>query len=276
MYVYLSPQGGFNDTLCNIRRTIEYCVKTNRTLLVDTTKSCYGINFSDYFYFKGIPIPIITDVNNIRKIIADETLTIYPNTITDRNLDNWKFILGNSCTYTLNGAYMGLPPVECCYAIIVHSTCGGGGDGIKLFKNLFFNQSIIEHIKHEFAKLPSKYLAIQIRNTDIKCDYNSLYLENMNLIHSYDTVYVATDDPESLRFFRAQGLNIVNFTEFPVNASYNLHVSTVSSDTKIKNVICDMYVISMADKLASNSQGGFINLIRNIRNDVSIITSKIA
>jgi hypothetical protein len=274
MYVYLSPQGGFNDMLCNIIRTLEYCIKTNRTLLVDTTKSCYGINFSDYFYFKDIPVSIITDVSEIRKIVADESLTIYPDSITDRNLDNWKFLWGNSCTYTLNGVYMELPQEECDKKIIVHSTCGGG-HGIKLFKNIFFRQNIIDHVKHEFTKLPPKYIAIQIRNTDIQCDYSSLYLQNMNSIHSYDTVYIATDHQESLRFFRAQGLNVVNFTEFPSNPSQNLHSSTVLSDTKIKNLICDMYIVSMADKLVSNSQGGFISLLHDIRKDVSIITNKI-
>jgi len=274
MYVYFAPQGGLNDMLSNIKNTMDFCIKTNRTLLIDTTKCCYDINFSEYFYFKIMPITIITDVNEIRKIIADESLSIYPNTITDRNIDNWKFIWGNTYVYTLNGKYMSLPEDECGDSIIVHSTCGGGR-GIELFKNIFFKQNIIDHVKKEFVKLPAKYIAIHIRNTDIKCDYNSLYIQNMSLIHSYDTVYVATDDPESLRFFRAQGLNILNFTEFPINPMWNLHVSEVSSDTKIKNVICDIYIIAMADKLLSNSQGGFINLLRDICANKSVITSKI-
>lgn len=272
--MYLSTQGGFNDMLCNIQNTIDYCIKTNRALLVDTTKCCYGINFSDYFYFKDMSISIITDVNDIRKIIADDTLTIYPNIVTDRNLDNWEFKWKNACIYTLNGEYMELPVEECHDAIIVHSTCGGG-PGINLFKNLFFSQSVIDYVKRLFAELPEKYLAIQIRNTDISCNYKLLYEENMSLIHSYDTLYIATDDPESLMFFRAQGLNVLNFTEFPLVPKRNLHISDVSGDTKIKNVICDMYIISVADEFLSNSEGGFINLIRDIRNDVSVITDKI-
>jgi hypothetical protein len=239
MYVYLSPRGGFNDTLWNINVTIEYCIKTNRTLLVDTTKSCYGINFSEYFYFKDIPISIITDVNEIRKIIAHETLSIYPNNIIDRNLDNWKFIWAKKQTFTLNGTFLALPSVDCSDNIIVHSTCGAG-KGMELFKNLFFSKDIISHVKHEFAKLPKKYIAIHIRNTDIQCDYKLLYQQNMDLIHSYGTIYIATDDASSLAFFRDQGLNVLNFTEFPTVPKKNLHISEVASDTKIKNVICDM------------------------------------
>jgi hypothetical protein len=273
MYVYLSPQGGFNDMLSNIQNTIDYCIKTKRTLLIDTTKSCYRMNFFDYFYFKNLPINIETDVNVIRKIISDESLTIYPKTITNRNLDTWKFIWTRSGIYTLFGTQAALPYGECNDDLIIHSKCGGGR-GIVLFRNLFFRQTIIDHVKHEFAKLVPKYVVIQIRNTDIKCDYVSLYKANKDLISGYDAVYIATDDPGSLEFFRAEGLNVLNFTEFPDNPTFNLHYSKVSCDTKIKNLICDMYIISMADKLVSNSYGGFINLLRDIREDVSIITNK--
>lgn len=273
MYVYLSPQGGFNDVLSNINRTIEYCKNTNRTLLIDTTKSCYRMNFSDYFYFKNIPVSIITDVNEIRKIISDVSLSIYPSSITDRNLDNWRFIWTQSGIYTLCGIPMELPDEECKDNIVIRSTCGGGA-GFGLFKNIFFRQAIIDHVKYEFVKLPAKYIAIQIRNTDIKCDYTSLYESNKELIESYDAIYVATDDRNSVQFFRDKGLNVLNFTEFPNSPIRSLHYSTLSSDTKIKNLICDIYIISMADKLLSNSPGGFINLLRNIREDVSVITNK--
>lgn len=274
MYVYLSSQNGFNDILCNISRVVEYCIKNNRTLLVDTTKSCYGINFSDYFYFKDIPIPMITDINIIRNIIANESLTIYPNNITDRNIDNWTFIWTSISIYTLNNILLRLPKASCKEDIIIHSVCGGG-HGIILFKHLFFRQHIIDYVKQQFEKLPPKYISIHIRNTDIKCDYKLLYQQNIDLIHSYDTIYIATDDQNSLDFFRDQGLNILNFTEFPAVPTLNLHYSSVSSDTKIKNMICDIYLISMSDRLLTNSKGGFIKLLRHIRNDTTIITDKI-
>jgi len=274
MYVYLSSQNGFNDILCNISRVIEYCVKNNRTLLVDTTKSCYGINFSDYFYFKDMPISIITDVNTIRDIIADESLSIHPSNITDRNIDNWTFIWTPRSIYTLNKTLLRLPVDSCKEDIIIHSVCGGG-PGIVLFKQLFFKKHIIEYVKQQFEKLPPKYISIHIRNTDIKCDYKLLYQQNIDLIHSYNTVYIATDDQNSLDFFRSQGLNVINFTEFPSVSTINLHYSSVSSDTKIKNMICDIYVTSMADRLLSNSKGGFIKLLRSIRNDTTIFADKI-
>jgi hypothetical protein len=280
MYLYLSPQGGFNDILCVISFAIDYCIAKKRTLLVDTTNGCYDINFSQYFYFKNISIPIITDVDDIRKIIANNSLTIYPKIIKDRNINNWNFIWTPSSIYTLNKITLDLP-IECNYDIIVYSICGGGstgatgGPGIKLFKYIFFKKSIVDHIKCEFAKLPTRYLAIHIRNTDITCDYVSLYNSNTELIRSYKTVYIATDDPKTLVFFRYKGINILNFTKFPDNYTRNLHYSTIPSDTKIKNMLCDLYFMCMADNLLSNSPGGFIKLVRDIRSDISIITNKV-
>jgi len=274
MYLYLAPQGGFNDILARIQQEIEYCKKNNRILLVDTTKGCYNINFSDFFYFMNIPIKIITDIDVIRKIIADNTLTIYQKDITDRNLDNWTFnFICDGGLFRLNNTVLKLPTNPCSDDIIVYSRCGGG-DPISLFRNLYFKQNIIDHVKHEFNKLPNKYLCIQIRNTDYKCDYKSLYESNKQLIHSYETIYIATDDKVSIDYFRSKNLNIINFTEFPIISGRSLHYSDISAETKIKNLICDIYIIAMADKLLSNSLGGFINLVRNIRNDLSTINDK--
>lgn len=273
MYVYFSPQAGFNDILMGILNIIEYCKKSNRILLLDTTNGEYKITFSDYFYIKNIPIKIITDIDLIRTIIADNTLTMYPHSITDRHVDNWKFQWVQPAVFSLHKIKLILPIETCNDDIIIHASCGSGNP-IELFRNLYFTQTIIDHVKHEYNKLPDKYLCIQIRNTDYTCDYKSLYRANKELIHSYKTVYIATDDKDSIDFFISKNLNIFNFTEFPSITGRSLHSSNISPDIKIKNLICDIYIIAMADKLLSNSKGGFINLVRNIRNNMSTINDK--
>lgn len=264
--------GGFNDQMCRIQRGIEYCRKTKRTLLIDTTKSCYNINFSDYFYFKNPSIPIITDMNIIQKIVKNESLTVYPN-IKNRDITSWKLNCTSSGIRELEKFLLNLPEGNCDENIILYSSCGGG-NGLTIFKELFFKQNIIDHVKSEVSKLPKKYLCIQIRNTDRSCDYKGLYETNKSLVHSYDTIYIATDDKTSIDFFKSKGLNIVNFTEFPSETIPNLHYSNISGDTKIKNLITDIYIISMADKLLSNSVGGFIQLVKEIRGDIPMLLAK--
>ena len=276
MYLYLDSRGGFNDQLNRIEASIEYCVKTNRTLLIDTTKSCYNINFCDYFYLKNISIPIISDVKIIKNIVANESLTIYPDIFKSRDIGTWKFkfLSSHNCFGEAEtNIIMGLPDIQCNKNIVVHVSCGNSKP-VKLFKNLYFQQNIIDHVKQTFSKLPKKYICIQIRNTDRKCDYKGLYENNKELIHSYEGVYIATDDKITIDFFKDKKLNIFNFTTFSDVPSGNLHYAAIPTDIKIKNVICDIYIIAMAHTLLSNSVGGFIELVRNIRNDMSSINDK--
>jgi len=274
MYLYLIPRGGFNDQLNRIEASVEYCKKTKRTLLIDTTKSCYGINFCEYFYLTDLSIPIITDVNIIRSIIANESLSIYPNIFKDRNIATWNFKFTEKGYVEINSnTNMRLPETTCDADIVVHVNCGNSVY-VNIFKHLFFKQNLIDHVKREFSKLPKKYLCIQIRNTDRSCDYKQLYETNKELIHSYDAIYIATDDKQSINFFKTKELNIFNFTEFQINRKDNLHYSSIPGDTKIKNLITDIYIIAMADKLLSNSVGGFIELVRNIRKDVPMLLDK--
>lgn len=280
-YVYLIPMGGFNDILTRIYLALDYCRQTNRVLLLDTRKTCYKICFDDYFYFKNIDVTVITDINTIETIFYDTTLSIYPDNIKDRDLNifylnvfNFKHSSGTIFMY--DNTILNLPTSNINLDIIVHVQAGIGTsqNGLIIFKSIYFKQNIIDHVKEQFSKLPLPYLSIHVRNTDYKCDYIRLYETNKELIHSYNAIYIATDDKESLDFFKSKGLPIYNFTEFPSIEYRNLHYSSVGSDIKIKNVICDIYIITMAEKLLTNSIGGFIKLCENIRKDINIIADK--
>lgn len=148
--------------------------------------------------------------------------------------------------------------------IIVHSACGGG-HGYVLFKELLFSINVKNICKERYNRLTKPYLCIQIRNTDYKCDYISYFEENKSTIYSFKEIYIATDDKKALEFYRNEGLTIQNFTTFPENAEYgNLHGSNVDAHIKFIDMLCDIYISGMSDKLLSNSNGGFINLIRDI------------
>ena len=274
-YVYLVPSSGFNDILSVINLTVEYCRKNKRILMIDTRKSCYTFCFDEYFYFKNIDVPIITDIDTIETIFSDTTLTVYPDIIKNRDLKQFNFKHLSGITYHYNNIRLDLPYININTDIIVNIKAGNSGDSITTLKCLYFKQNIIDHVKEQYNKLPSPYLCIQVRNTDYKCDYVSLYETNKELINSYNSIYIATDDKDSLEFFRSKGLPIYNFTDFPSIPSINLHYSSVDPDIKIKNLICDIYIISMAEKLLTNSIGGFINLCKAIREDINMITDKI-
>ncbi|MCP5000226.1 MAG: hypothetical protein GY933_16185 [Hyphomicrobiales bacterium] len=48
-YLLCRPKGGLNDTLCQIERCWQYAEQHHRTLIVDTTRSCFAGEFSNFF-----------------------------------------------------------------------------------------------------------------------------------------------------------------------------------------------------------------------------------
>jgi len=264
-YFYFQPKGGFNDHLVRILECINYCKKYNRILLIDTTNSAYRINFSDYFQIEDKNV--ISDKEIITQICKD-CKSIYPSCFNNKIIDvlNGTFILkythGHGYTYGNKTPFI-LPNKDMKEDLIIHASCGGG-DGFKLFKDIKICDSLKTICRERYNLMNKPYLAIQIRNTDHKCDYKKLYEENKNLIHSYDSVYIATDDGKSLDFFRDKKLNVYNFTTFPSVIEGNLHWDkSIEPHTKISDLISDIYLLTMSDKIISNSKGNFITLVRN-------------
>ena len=144
--------------------------------------------------------------------------------------------------------------------VSVYPECGGGY-GYNMFRSLTILPSVISICKNRYAKLRTPYLCIHIRNTDYKCDYEQLFYNNKELIESYSSVYIATDSKEALEFFKSKHLNVYNFTTFGQSKPLHYDIS-IDSHTRMIDLISDIYIITMSDKILSNSQGGFISLVR--------------
>jgi hypothetical protein len=236
--------------------------------------SIYKINFSDYFDFQENEKYIIYDIKEIRRICLspnqdqdqDQTQSVYPNFFNNKMKDiideNIKFKWLQHNQFHYQGHILDLPNYPIPEKIIVYSTFGSG-DGYPIFKTIKIKDHLLKYCEEKLSIIPRPYLGIQVRNTDYKCDYIDYYEKNKTIIHSYKAIYLATDDKEVLKFFVEKKLYIYNFTTFPENIVINLHESSVDSDKKIKDLICDIFILINAEKLLSNSKGRFINLIRS-------------
>jgi len=278
-YVYLIPGGGLNDILCTIQSTIHYCIRHNRILLIDTIHSPYKINFSDYFDIEYTGIDIIYDLNKIKSKCRNRNYSIWPRclNINIHNVLNGKIMkllkYRKGCYHSYKNVVLILPKKTVKEDIILYIKCGGG-NGFVLFKKILLKPTIKDYCKKKYLSLNNKYLCLQIRNTDIKSDYEQLYENNKDIIHSYPTIYIATDYKPCIDFFKSKELPIFNFNTFPKNVTRNLHFANMDPDTKIKCVLCDIYIITMSDKLLSNSKGGFYRLIKQCHNNKTLIKDK--
>ena len=276
-YVYIYPEAGFNDMLAQLQVVIDYCKKNNRKVLFDFKYSVFNkVNFAEYFDI--LDNIIIYDSNIIREICIRNNNSVYPESLNNKlilnnniNSDKLSNIFYNSGS---NNIAIEFPSDKCTKNIIV-SIRVGGGNGYNIFKELIPKQTLKQYCQNNYKKIPKPYLSIHIRNTDIKTDYKKLYYQNKNLIHQYKTIYIATDDKTSLDFFRQHGLKIYNFTTFPDQRYHNLHQSSaINGDIKFKDMISDLFCVSMSDKFFSNSSGGFTHLLKECYNNKNLIRDK--
>lgn len=266
-YLYLIPMGGLNDILSRIKLASHYCQKYNRILLIDTINNEYHINWSDYF---KIPYSnVIYDIKVIKQIILNnDQLSIYPKFFKGRlaNVLNgevkFNHLIGNYFFDSLSNSIMSKPFFNPSEDLIINVECGGG-NGYEVFKDLILNQDLKKYCQSKYNLLPKKYLSIQVRNTDIKNNYQYLYENNQKLLNKYKNIYLATDDPKVILFFKSKNLKIYNFTTFNSDGYKNLHNSNLPGFIKIRDLICDIFILSQGEYLLSTSKGGFINLVKN-------------
>lgn len=277
-FLYLViPFEGLSSIFNVLYSAINFCKKNDRTLIFNGDDTCYnhtegegprkkqsGLNLADFF---NIDYDILFDSNKINNFIkVNQNLSVYPNGL---NIQNTKYswskehqcVMGNyndntHCFTKFFNDYNNLEE-----DILIFAGGGGAANAIK-FMNEYFTLS--EYMKNYFESIyktiNKSYLSIQVRNTDRFSDYKKLYIENKDLIHSYDNIFLATDDYNTLKYFKELNLNIYNFTNFSENSSTSFHKGNIDGKLKIKYTLLDLYLMSKSDKIISNSTGGYIIL----------------
>lgn len=281
-YVLVVPHGGFNDCLGMILKSIEYCKKNERTLLLHMRRPVYNINFSDFFdVLPSVGCDIIYDFNIIMDCITKNKYSVYPSCLNNLLKD----VLYNKVNIAyrgVNSAYfyknveLSLPSNIVEADVIVFSA-GGGGKGYTLFQHLTLKNDIKQYCIQRLALLSDvNYLCIHVRNTDYKCNYQKLYNDNKELIHSFDKIYIATDDKNVITFFKTKHPNVFNFTKFPPQSNYrSLHTSSIDPTVKMNDMLCDIFIAANSKQILSNSVGGFILLMRDCFDNKGFVMNKL-
>ena len=233
MYVYFLPIHGFSDNLSRLTWLLRVCQLTNRTLLMDGEKGAYGLDFSTVFTFPSI----INDSATINSIMSRHRMVVFPG---NRQVTNVVRMLGE-------------------HPVVSFEDINFFRRSYEIFRFISFKPLVTIECARRRSFLPEKYIGIHVRNTDRKSNYNELYEQNKALIDSYPVVYLATDCEEALAFFKSR-VNVRNFTAFPSDGK-PLHLSGLSNTDKLMDMICDLYLIAMADKMLTNSKGGFTRLM---------------
>jgi len=285
-YILFIPIGGFIDHLVCLREALIYAKRFKRTLLIDSTKQVYKINFCDYFDVRGLGVKVISDIKKIEQILKTEPLTVWPKEIQLAELLKNNYHFGwTKGIYALHGyhkfnsgkPFSTNPPamhhnVE--EDIIIRPKCGGGKIWRHTLNFIRFAPNFAESINQEFnekiSSIGGDYITIQVRNTDHGSQYQDLYERNKHILRG-QRIHLATDDASVLDFYKQQKLNIFNFTTFPENQQqlethgYNgykpvahpIHYSNVPGGRQLRDLLIDMALAHESKKFISNSPGGY-------------------
>jgi hypothetical protein len=198
------PQGGLNDTLCQIHRCIIYAFVHRRKLIIDTTRAGFYDEFSNIF-------ETIAPFSNIQTRLdpADlprlEALSCRPRSFQG-NLKTYELKYVPEIfnyVHSTTGDRPGIGWGDCDYpeSLLLHDQAGGGF-GFLALPYFRFVASMREAIKSRLTILPRNYTSLIIRHSDVKLDYRS-FLEAVKPCLQNRDVLVSTDSREALDYARS-------------------------------------------------------------------------
>ena len=191
-----------NDTFNQIEKSWQYAEHHSRTLALDTTMSGLNCEFSDLFeiHDEYKTIEIFTDSQDLLQSTKD--LTTAPKGLTRRSklfreeiawIDGADRLreTGEKVAADLDYSYDEERVINICR--------GGGADSAKLLQKLRVTKSVSDHILAQIAHLPHDYVALHIRNTDVKSNYKK-FLSGAYKMLSGHNVLICSDDHQAIEF----------------------------------------------------------------------------
>ena len=265
-YVLCVPRGGLNDMLVQISKCYDYCIKYNRTLLVNTVSTSeFRDSLSYYFESKSDLIKIdYYEILNILKGAKSCNSTCYPNINYIDYQVYWSNDLKkymsreNNCIISFN--FNTLYDEE----LLIHYSCGGGRPNMQLFTNLKLKEDVRVQFFERYRKVidftgKNDFSAVHIRNTDMKTDNIDDFINSIP--YKNEAFFISTDDKYSLDIVKNKYMTI-NFSDIE-KVKISLHSDFVDMDIKRKRNIdslIDLFLLSFSHNLigSTESSGYFI------------------
>jgi len=230
-------------------------------LIIDTRKSCLFGEFSDFFTPVNACIKVETNTTKID--IAINSLDCYPpltngpqvNELLEVNRTIYSKEHGNLVD-RVSGAYLTFDfEKDYSESILVHEQFGGGNLSFGLLERITISENIRSFVLHRIARLDKDYVAIHVRNTDYRTNFESLF----NTIYpkvAGKSVLICSDDAEVIakakNYFNAS--KVLTASDIPHTNQKPLHHEwTMKADEDRKkaaiNSIVDLCALGLSGKL---------------------------
>lgn len=169
------PRGGMNDALCQIEKSLSYAERFGRQLIIDARQSGLMGQFSDYFSLYKAKVDVLGRLEPHHVELLN-TFDCYPEELRGRL---------EARRYTKTGVVFVDEALEAPLTfdftvdhpepLLVHEQSGGGSGSMKLLNRLSLADDVLAIVTERLSALPSEYLGVHVRNTDLKTDYEAFF-----------------------------------------------------------------------------------------------------
>ncbi|MCL2092235.1 MAG: hypothetical protein FWH11_13720 [Micrococcales bacterium] len=260
-YVLSRPLSGFNDVLCQVQRCRDYCLRHDRKMYVDSTRSGLRDEFDTYFR---------TDDDVVLHSMPEDlwdALDKFPAEMNRIPMDypfRWdralkRRVLGPPYPRVVTSFDFKKDYAE---RILVHEQSGGGNLSYTALGWLRLNDWLADEIRTVLGSLPTEYSAIHVRNTDLATDYEAFFKEIAPAVG--DAVVLCTDDARCAGFARSFfGSRLLPTVEVPDYDGKPLHRVEADPETQRRlNVmmLTDLFLMASSESLFFTETSGIKRL----------------
>jgi hypothetical protein len=247
------PQGGLNDILCQIERACRYAERFDRTVFVDTDYP--GTRYiRDAFsrYFVSGQARLVLDADAIRGRIDD--LEVFPGFLagrTNRYGARYDHTVKNFVDEETGRPISFDFDTDYPQPLLVHHAAGGGTLSIGALSRIRVSEDLAAQLRERLAAIGRDYVALHIRNTDYRTEYERWLMENRSKI--VGPVFVATDNLATVAHCRSilGAERVHSFATLEAEAGQPVHPIADRADAYQRNcdAILDLFMLACARQL---------------------------
>lgn len=273
-YLLCRPEAGLNDMLRQLGVCIEYCLREERVLVIDTEfTGVFASPFWDYFslVIKGLTVRL--DAMEFLDFAEANALSVYPLSIQLRygsDRPNYDQVVGNVC---LNGVPLTFDfKREYEEDILLHHQCGGGPPSDRLLTGMRLSPWLAARFNERWSSLSKPYVGVHIRDTDKK----SSDAEVLSVIQRCPrAVFLATDSVAAQQRARQRRPSGLFMSEIPDHGGLPIHHQPVTSDEKRRDnttAVIDLLILALAQEVhVSTRDSGYSRLALRLNGKQSLV-----
>lgn len=266
-YLLCRPEAGLNDMLCQISVCIDYCLRHDRVLVIDTGfTDVFASLFRNYFSFEIDRLTVRLDAEDFLDFAEQHRLTVYPPSVKLRYEAGRPHYVEEARNYCLDGV-----PVTFDFKreyeedILLHHQCGGGPPSDRLLRGLRLSPWITARFNERWSSLPKPYVGVHIRDTDKKSSHETV----LPVIQRHSgAVFLATDSAPAQQRARQLRTTGLFMSEIPDYGGLPIHHQPVTPDEKRRDnttAVIDLLILALAKTVyVSTTESGYSKLAQRL------------